>query len=129
MGIKERAFGPLPPVSLDDLIPPDHFYRHLDRTLDPSFVRDLVRHTYQPYCQDHEGQQARRLLGRDRLLVVGGALGAASAAGPLLRRSSWRAAPRLSTAVPWPTILEMDHRPELSRPAAGVPEPAAPPTA
>src|SRR5215218_6263517 len=46
MGIKERAFGPLPPVSLDDLIPPDHFYRHLDRALDLSFVRDLVRHAY-----------------------------------------------------------------------------------
>jgi transposase len=46
MGIKERAFGPLPPVSLDDLVSPDHFYRHLERTLDLSFVRDLVRDTY-----------------------------------------------------------------------------------
>ena len=43
MGIKERAFGPLPPVSLEDLVPPDHFYRHLERTLDLTFVRDLVR--------------------------------------------------------------------------------------
>jgi hypothetical protein len=34
MGIKERAFGPLPPVSLEDLVPPDHFYRHLERALD-----------------------------------------------------------------------------------------------
>jgi len=42
MGIKERAFGPLPPVSLEDLVPPDHFYRHLERTLDLAFVRDLV---------------------------------------------------------------------------------------
>ena len=25
MGIKERAFGPLPPVSLEDLVPPDRF--------------------------------------------------------------------------------------------------------
>jgi transposase len=46
MGIKERDFGPLPPVSLDDLVPPDHFYRHLERTLDLAFVRDLVRTTY-----------------------------------------------------------------------------------
>ena len=46
MGIKERAFGPLPPVSLEDLVPPDHFYRHLERTLDLAFVRDLVRDTY-----------------------------------------------------------------------------------
>ena len=46
MGIKERAFGPLPPVSLEDLVPPDHFYRHLERSLDLSFVRELVRDTY-----------------------------------------------------------------------------------
>ena len=46
MGIKERAFGPLPPVSLEDLVPPDSFYRHLERTLDLGFVRDLVRRTY-----------------------------------------------------------------------------------
>jgi transposase len=46
MGIKERAFGPLPPVSLEDLIPPDHFYRHLERSLDLAFVRDLARGAY-----------------------------------------------------------------------------------
>ena len=33
-------------VSLEDLVPPDHFYRHLERTLDLSFVRDLVRDRY-----------------------------------------------------------------------------------
>jgi hypothetical protein len=36
----------LPPVTLEDLIPPDHFYRHLERTLDLGFVRDLVREAY-----------------------------------------------------------------------------------
>jgi transposase len=46
MGIKERAFGPLPPVSLEDLVPADHFYRHFERTLDLGFVRDLVRESY-----------------------------------------------------------------------------------
>jgi hypothetical protein len=46
MGRKERAFGPLPPLTLEDLVPPDHFYRHLERTLDLSFVRELVRHAY-----------------------------------------------------------------------------------
>src|SRR3954467_2074154 len=46
MGINERAFGPLPPVSLEDLVPPDHFYRHLERTLDLAFVRDVVREAY-----------------------------------------------------------------------------------
>src|SRR5215211_6790646 len=46
MGRKERAFGPLPPLSLEDLVPRDHFYRHLERSLDLSFVRELVRPRY-----------------------------------------------------------------------------------
>ena len=29
MGRKERAFHPLPPLTLEDLVPPDHFYCHL----------------------------------------------------------------------------------------------------
>jgi len=33
-------------VSLDDLVPADHFYRHLDAHLDLSFVRDWVRDAY-----------------------------------------------------------------------------------
>ncbi|GAC1412716.1 MAG: hypothetical protein NVSMB49_29360 [Ktedonobacteraceae bacterium] len=33
-------------ISLDDLIPADHFYRHLDQKLDLSFVRELVKETY-----------------------------------------------------------------------------------
>lgn len=46
MGIKLRSFIPLTDVSLDALVPADHFYRHLDRTLDLSFVRDLVADCY-----------------------------------------------------------------------------------
>ena len=46
MGTKERAFGPLPAVTLEELVPPDHFSRHLERTLDLSFVRGLVREAY-----------------------------------------------------------------------------------
>jgi transposase len=46
MGSKGRAFGPLPSVTLEELVPPDHFYRHLERTLDLGFVRDLVREAY-----------------------------------------------------------------------------------
>ena len=46
MGKKDRVFAPLPPVSLEDLVPPDHFYRHLERSLDLSIVRDLVREAY-----------------------------------------------------------------------------------
>ena len=42
MGFKERAFAPLVAVSLEELVPQDHFYRHLQKTLDLSFV----------YCQN-----------------------------------------------------------------------------
>jgi transposase len=46
MGTKDRSFTALPPVTLEDLVPADHCYRHLERTLDLSFVRDLVRDAY-----------------------------------------------------------------------------------
>lgn len=46
MGTKERMFAPLVAVSLEALVPQDHFYRHLDRVLDLSFVRELVQDTY-----------------------------------------------------------------------------------
>lgn len=45
MGKKERCFAPLINVSLEDLVPVDDFYRHLDRTLDLSFVREFVQET------------------------------------------------------------------------------------
>ena len=46
MGSKERHFAPLTDVSVEELVPQDHFYRHLDRTLDLSFVREFVHETY-----------------------------------------------------------------------------------
>src|SRR5438270_12740826 len=46
MGFKERAFAPLVAVSLEELVPQDHFYRHLQKVLDLSFVYDLVRECY-----------------------------------------------------------------------------------
>src|SRR5215216_2257940 len=46
MGIKERNFRPLPNLSLEELVPQDNFYRHLERTLDLSFVRELVKDCY-----------------------------------------------------------------------------------
>jgi hypothetical protein len=46
MGKKERYFAPLIHVSVEKLVPQDHFYRHLERTLDLSFVREFVQHTY-----------------------------------------------------------------------------------
>jgi transposase len=46
MGSKQRHFAPLINVSLEELVPQDHFYRHLERTLDLSFVREFVQKTY-----------------------------------------------------------------------------------
>ncbi len=46
MGRKERSFAPLTNVSLEDLVPADHFYRRLERILDLSFVREFVQETY-----------------------------------------------------------------------------------
>jgi transposase len=46
MGLKERAFAPLVAVSLEELVPQDHLYRHLQKVRDLSFVYDLVRDSY-----------------------------------------------------------------------------------
>ena len=35
-------------ISLEDLVPPGHFYRHLEQVLDLRFVRELVRDRYAP---------------------------------------------------------------------------------
>jgi hypothetical protein len=48
MGTKARIFTPVRAISLDELVPADHFYRYLDRVLDLSFVRDLVQDYYAP---------------------------------------------------------------------------------
>ncbi len=46
IGTKARIFTPITAVSLEELVPANHFYRHLDRVVDLSFVRDLVKETY-----------------------------------------------------------------------------------
>ncbi len=47
MGTKIRSFAPLPhDLSLEDLVPEDHFYRRLEARLDLSFVRELVGPLY-----------------------------------------------------------------------------------
>ena len=46
IGSKERHFASLISVSLEDLVPADHFYRHLEQTLDLSFVRGFVQEMY-----------------------------------------------------------------------------------
>jgi transposase len=47
MGTKVRSFSPLPDdLSLEELVPDDHFYRRLEAVLDLSFVRELVAPLY-----------------------------------------------------------------------------------
>lgn len=47
MGMKVRNYSPLPRyVSLEELVPADHFYRRLEETLDLSFVREMVASLY-----------------------------------------------------------------------------------
>jgi hypothetical protein len=48
MGRKARCFTPVPAVTLEELVPDDHFYRHLERVLDRAFERDLVQDCYAP---------------------------------------------------------------------------------
>jgi transposase len=47
MGTKVRNFAPLPEdISLENLVPEEHFYRRLEARLDLSFVRELVEPLY-----------------------------------------------------------------------------------
>jgi hypothetical protein len=43
MGSKARLFAPVSALSLDELVPADHFYHRLDHALDLSFVSELVQ--------------------------------------------------------------------------------------
>ncbi|MDB5059582.1 MAG: transposase [Chloroflexi bacterium] len=46
MGIKARVFAPIEHLTLEELVPREHFYRHVDRVLDLRFVRELVAPYY-----------------------------------------------------------------------------------
>ena len=48
LGHKARTFTPRL-VSLEDLVPPDHFYRQVEQRFNLQFVRDLVCHFYAPW--------------------------------------------------------------------------------
>lgn len=48
LGIKTRDFSPIGNVTLDQLVPADHFYRRLEAKLDLSFVREFVVDYYAP---------------------------------------------------------------------------------
>jgi transposase len=45
LGTKVRQFIPIPGLSLDELVPADQCYRHLEQVLDRKFIRHLVQDT------------------------------------------------------------------------------------
>lgn len=47
MGQKYRECSAPVQVSLEALVPADHFYRHLEKVLDLSFVREFVQEKYE----------------------------------------------------------------------------------
>ena len=69
MGMQRRLFGPLDHVSLAELVPQDHFYRHVDRTLDLSFVRDLVKAAMRP-LDDPKVSEFQAQLGHSSLAMT-----------------------------------------------------------
>jgi transposase len=46
IGTKHRSFGSIQGITIEELVPDDHFYRHLERSLELGFVRDLVANCY-----------------------------------------------------------------------------------
>lgn len=46
LGTRMRQFDPVQALSLDELVPADHFYRHLEQVLDLTFVRQWVYADY-----------------------------------------------------------------------------------
>jgi transposase len=49
MGTKVRSFHAHIEISLEQLVPRDNFYRHVEAKLDLNFVRDLVKDTYSAF--------------------------------------------------------------------------------
>ena len=43
LGLKVKLFKCHPAISLENLVPQNNFYRHVEAKLDLSFVRDLVK--------------------------------------------------------------------------------------
>ena len=46
LGHKVKLFKFHPAISLENLVPKNNFYRHVEAKLDLSFVRDLVKACY-----------------------------------------------------------------------------------
>jgi transposase len=46
LGLKMRLYKFHPAISLENLVPQNNFYRHVEAKLDLSFVRDLVKECY-----------------------------------------------------------------------------------
>ncbi len=51
MGTKVRRFAPLIHVSVEELVPQDHFYRHLEKSLDQTGFETVNCQRSRMYCQ------------------------------------------------------------------------------
>lgn len=79
MGKRDRAVAALPPATLEDLVPLDSFARHLERSLDLSFVGEAYAKTGRPRIDPVIFFDLQRMLSLDATNV---AADAALAAGP-----------------------------------------------
>ena len=61
MGTKARNVAPLIDISLEDLVPQDHLYRHLEQTLDLSFARHpsrrMLQSPHSPHALPRKGNE------------------------------------------------------------------------
>ena len=101
MGTKAHSFAPLPrDVSLEDLIPEDHFYRRSEAHLDLAFVRDLVA----PLYAEAAGRRWTRSSTSSRCRSVG-SVSRARASGmscvPRWAAVCWRACRSLRASMGW----------------------------
>ncbi len=55
LGQKVKDFKSQPAISLEDLVPKNNFYRHVEAKLDLSFVREFVQECYATTLVQEQG--------------------------------------------------------------------------
>jgi hypothetical protein len=94
MGRKARHFTPLPAVSLEELVPADHFYRHLERALD----KERIHHDQE--AMRHGDRGAFGAPTRGEPPILSGEVGVFGARGGL--RCFHKGGPQPGAALPGP---------------------------
>jgi hypothetical protein len=109
MGRKERTFGPLPPLPLEELVPPDHFYVRTHaaaglRSAGGGLPRLCAQATVHPLAAraTRRAQSQRGGSGPGARLPRDGALRQGDAQTPSVGRAAVRGGERLARATPLP---------------------------